>query len=170
MKQVNVQFVYGAGPDNLYGGGLRWLQSEVKGQFGDKIYSPSIIDYTEYEKLVDRFASWNDPTILIGHSCGCNPITFIAHKFTRKIPFILCIAPSVFCPVATIPANVARVTQATSWWGDVFNLGGRLLARKAAGNTTSVIDEIKTGLGHVPAPYSNDVRSKLIAEIGRALA
>lgn len=169
-KQVNLQLVYGAGPDNLYGGGLRELQKAVKAVFGEQVYSPSILDYTEYEALIERYAGWSDPTIFVGHSCGCNPITHIQYKFPRRrVPFLLAIAPSMFCPVAYITPNVERATQATSNALDMFNIFGRQLVQPASGNNKTKIDVIRTNMGHVAAPYSPFVKQRLLSEVQLAL-
>jgi hypothetical protein len=168
---VNVQFVYGAGNDTMFGGGLRWLQTAVKKEFGDKVYSPRILDYTEYETLYRLLQKWKDDTILIGHSCGNNPITAAAVKFSmERIPYLLCIAPSIYCPVSALPPNVGRATQATSNAFDFFNPGGRQLLRPSGVNNKTKIDVIATGASHLNAPYSAAVRDRLLKEIRLALA
>lgn len=168
---INVQFVYGAGNDTLFGGGLRELQNSVKSRFGPKVYSPRIIDYTEYETLVRLLQKWNDPTILVGHSCGCNSITHAALALSmERIPYLLAIAPSIFCPVATLPPNVGRATQATSWAGDWFNPFGRTLLRASGINNKTKIDVIATGSSHLNAPFSLAVKARLLKEVELALA
>jgi hypothetical protein len=170
MTQINVQFVYGAGNDNLFGGGLRELQSAVKAKFGNKVYSPRIIDYTEYETLLRLLRQWNDPTILVGHSCGCNAVTHAAVALSmERIPYLLAIAPSIYCPVAALPPNVARATQATSNPFDFFNPFGRTLLSKSPVNNKTHLDVISTGMAHVSAPYSAAVKKRLLAEIDMAL-
>lgn len=168
---INVQFVYGAGNDTAFGGGLRWLQDAVKKEFGTKVYSPRIIDYTEYQTLLRLLQRWNDPTILVGHSCGCNSITAAALALSmERIPYLLAIAPSIFCPVQALPPNVGKATQATSWFGDMFNPGGRTLLYKSGVNNKTKLDVIATGQGHLNAPYSTAVRDRLLQEIRAALA
>lgn len=168
---VNVQFVYGAGNDNLYGGGLRSLQSAVVTTFGSKVYSPRIIDYTEYQTLLRLLKQWKDPTILVGHSCGCMAITNAALELSMEpIPYLLGIAPSVYCRVAPLPPNVGRATQATSTAADFFNLGGRTLLSVSPINNKTKLDVIRTGLPHVQAPYSKAVRDRLLTEVRNALA
>lgn len=170
MTQINVQFVYGAGNDNLFGGGLRDLQAAVKAKFGSKVYSPRIIDYTEYETLLRLLRQWNDPTILVGHSCGCNAVTHAAVALSmERIPYLLAIAPSIYCPVAALPPNVARATQATSNPFDFFNPFGRTLLSKSPVNNKTHLDVISTGMAHVSAPYSAAVKKRLLAEIDMAL-
>lgn len=168
---VNVQFVYGAGNDTLFGGGLRWLQDEVNRTFGDKVYSPRIVDYTEYETLLRLLRKWNDPTILVGHSCGCNAVTHAAVVLSmERIPYLLAIAPSIYCPVAPLPPNVARATQATSNAFDFFNPGGRTLLSVSPINRKTKLDTIWTGKTHLNAPYAVPVRDRLLTEVRNALA
>lgn len=167
---INVQFVYGAGPDNLFGSGLRELRDEVVKKFGAKVYVPRIIDYTEYETLLRLLRKWQDPTILVGHSCGCMSITQAALAISmERVPYLMAIAPSIYCPVAALPNNVRRATQMTSWWGDFFNPGGRNLLYKTGANTTTVLDFIYTGYGHVPAPFAPVVGKRLLAEVDLVL-
>lgn len=172
---INVQFVYGAGSDALFGGGLRQLQADVAANFkttGPRadVYMPRILDYTEFDTLDRLMAKWNDPTILVGHSCGCMSITAAARKNSMKrVPFLMAIAPSIYCPVSVIVNNVKRATQATSWWGDFFNPGARLLLSTSGANNVTKLDVIKTGMGHVQAPYSPAVSARLLSEVKLAL-
>ena len=167
---VNVQFVYGAGNDTMFGGGLRELQAEVVKAFGNKVYSPRIVDYTEYDTLVRLLSKWKDPTILVGHSCGCMSVTKATVSLSMTpFPYIMAIAPSIYCPVAALSPNVARATQASSWWGDFFNPFSRQLLSRSAINNKTVIDVISTGASHLNAPYSPLVKTRLLAEVKRAL-
>lgn len=168
---INVQFVYGAGNDILFGGGLRWLQDEVKSTFGGKVYSPRVLDYTEYDTLLRLLRRWNDPTILVGHSCGCMAITNAAVAVSmERIPYLLAIAPSIYCPVAPLPPNVAKATQATSNALDFFNPFGRTLLKPSSINGKTAVDTISTGKAHLNAPYAIKVRDRLLTEIRHALA
>lgn len=168
---INVQFVYGAGNDTLFGGGVRWLQSAVKEKYGDAVYSPRILDYTEYDTLVRLLQKWKDPTILVGHSCGCNSITNAAlANSMEKVPYLLAIAPSIYCPVARLTPNVVKATQATSNAFDFFNPGGRTLLSLTPTNNKTKLDVIRTGLSHLNAPYSPLVMNRLLVEVGSALA
>jgi hypothetical protein len=168
---INVQFVYGAGNDTMFGGGLRYLQNTVIGTFGGKVYSPRILDYTEYETLLRLLRRWNDPTILVGHSCGCHAIAHAAVAVSmERVPYLLAIAPSIYCPVAPLPPNVGRATQATSNAFDIFNPGGRTLLKASSVNNKTKIDTIWTGKPHLTAPYSVAVRDRLLTEVRNALA
>ena len=168
---INVQFVYGAGNDTLFGGGLRDLQAAVKAKFGKSVYSPRIIDYTEYETLLRLLRQWNDPTILVGHSCGCMSVTNAALALSmERIPYLLAIAPSIYCPVAALPPNVGRATQATSNPFDFFNPFARQLLYLSPVNNKTKLDVITTGYGHVQAPYSPAVKARLLKEVELALA
>lgn len=168
--QINLQFVYGAGPDNLFGGGLRWLQSGAVAEFGAKIYSPRVIDWTEYDTLRRLLAKWKDPTILVNHSCGNWSGTKAAVELSMEpIPYMMCIAPSMFCSPSPLPPNVRRATQVTSNYLDPFNLGARQLVRKSPVNNKTVLDTLWTGKPHVTAPYSEAVRDRLFDEIRLAL-
>lgn len=167
---INVQFVYGAGNDTMFGGGLRDLQAAVKSKFGPAVYSPRIVDYTEYETLLRLLRQWNDPTILVGHSCGCNAITHAAVALSmERIPYLLAIAPSIYCPVAALPPNVGRATQATSNAFDFFNPGGRTLLRNSPINNKTKLDVISTGMSHLNAPYNATVKKRLLDEVAAAL-
>lgn len=168
---INVQFVYGAGNDAMFGGGLRSLQEAVIKTYGSQVYCPRIIDYTEYDTLVRLLGKWKDPTILVGHSCGCMSVTRAAVALSMEpIPYLMAIAPSIYCPVVPLSPNVARATQASSWALDFFNPFSRQLLTKSPVNTKTVIDTISTGATHLNAPYSAAVKSRLLAEIKRALA
>lgn len=171
---VNLLGIYGAGPDEGpfgFGGWLKQLIDEMKAEFKDAIYVPRLIDYTEYATLKRLLAKWKDPTILVTHSCGSNAATHAAVELSMEpIPYMLCIAPSMFCPSAPLPPNVRRATQATSWLGDPFNLGGRQLIKASGVNNKTKIDTIFTGRGHVPAPGAPELRPRLRAEIKLALA
>ena len=172
---VNVQFVYGAGNDTMFGGGLRWLQSEVAKNFttsgsNAQVYMPRILDYTEMATLDRLVSQWKDPTILIGHSCGCMSITAAAIKNSmKKIPFLMACAPSIYCPVSQIANNVQRAHQETSWWGDFFNPGGRTLLSLTSANNKSKLTAVYTNLSHINTPYYQPGRDRLISEIKLAL-
>jgi hypothetical protein len=167
---INVQLVYGAGNDTAFGGGLRFLQDAVKQAFGDAVYCPRIIDYTEYNTLVRLLQRWSDPTILVGHSCGCLSVTRAAVEVSmEKIPYLLAIAPSIYCRVSPLPPNVARATQATSNVFDFFNPGGRMLLSRSSVNNVTKLDSIGTGRTHLQAPYSVAVRDRLLQETRAAI-
>jgi hypothetical protein len=168
---INVQFVYGAGNDTAFGGGLRWLQAAVTAEFANSVYSPRIIDYTEYQTLVRLLNRWNDPTILVGHSCGCLSVTRAAVEVSmERVPYLLAIAPSIYCRVSPLPPNVARATQAISNAFDFFNPGGRMLLSRSNVNNVTKLDSIGTGSTHLNAPYSVAVRDRLLKEIRTALS
>lgn len=167
---INVLFVYGAGNDAVLGIPLREMQAIVKAEFGEAVYSPRVIDYTEYATLVRLLQQWEDPTILVGHSCGCMSITRAAVEFSmEKIPYLMAIAPSIYCQVSPLPPNVGKATQVTSNPFDPFNPGGRMLLSRSAVNGTTVIDEIRSGKSHVLAPKSQEARNRLIQEVRLAL-
>ena len=169
-EQVNVVFVYGAGDDDRWGGGLRYLQDQMKDYFGDKIYSPDVLDHRDLDQLKHELEEWSDPTILIGHSCGGQTVTQAATALsTEVIPYLMVIAPSIFCSPDSVYANVERITQASSAPGDRYNPDNATLISLAPGNTRTVLDVIQTRLPHVEAPYSLQVRDRLIEEIERAL-
>jgi hypothetical protein len=167
---INVLFVYGAGDDSLLGRPLREMQELVKTEFGEAVYSPRVIDYTEYNTLVRLLRQWNDPTILVGHSCGCMSITRAVVELSMEaIPYLMAIAPSVYCRVSPLPPNVGRATQVTSNALDFFNPGARMLLGRSPVNQTTVIDEVRSGLAHVLAPRSIEARQRLVAEVRLAL-
>lgn len=167
---VNVQFVYGAGNDTLFGGALTELRNKTVAQFGPAIYCPRILDWTEYDTLARLLQRWNDPTVLVGHSCGCRSITHAAVAASMKrVPYLMAIAPSIYCAVAPLSPNVTRATQATSWWGDFFNPLGRMLLSTSPVNNKTQLDVIQTGLSHLNAPASPLVWQRLKQEINVAL-
>lgn len=167
---VNVQFVYGAGNDNWYGAALRNLQANTKTKFGDSVYSPRILDWTEMATLDRLVGKWNDPTILVGHSCGCLPVTRTAVvNSMKRIPFIMAIAPSMYCSPQAVTPNVSALCQASSWWGDFFNPGARQLVSRTSNNERTAVSVFTTGLSHLNAPSSPVVKSRLWTEIELAL-
>lgn len=169
---VNVQFVYGAGNDTLFGAALRGLRETVLRSFPNRsaVYCPRILDYTEVQTLDRLVGQWKDPTILVGHSCGCMSITRTAAvNSMKRVPMLLAIAPSIYCPVQPVQVNVARAVQATSWWGDFFNPFARLLLRTAPSNSRTLVGEIKTGLSHLNAPASPEVEHVLLNAIHEVL-
>lgn len=169
--QVNVVFVYGAGNDDKYGGGLRYLQDECVNRFGNRIYSPRIIDHRELDTLIEALLAWSDPTLLIGHSCGGETVTeAVGAVSSEEIPYIMVIAPSIYCMPDPVSGNVERITQATSERGDFYNPRAEILISLTDGNNKTQLDEIYTGMSHLDAPYSDLVRDRLFAEIERALA
>jgi hypothetical protein len=183
--EINLQGVYGAGPDGAFGGGMRWLGDQVKSVMGSSVYVAPLLDYDtrgDYEKLVARLRKWRDPIVLYAHSCGCMVITRAAKEAGVEIRYLMAIAPSVFCPVEPLRPNVIRATQGSSWALDAFNLGSRQLLSVASGNKITKLDVIKTGMGykkpvnkkevklkHVPASYSPLLRDRLVAECRDAL-
>lgn len=167
---INVLFVYGAGNDTLFGGGLRAMQALAIGKFKDKIYSPRIIDWTEYATLVRLLQKWQDPTILVGHSCGCLSITRAALELSmERIPYLMAIAPSIYCEVSPLAVNVGRATQVTSNLFDMFNPGGRKLIHLTESNNKTKLDFMKSGLPHIQAPYYVPAQMRLLKEIEMAL-
>lgn len=163
---LNVQFVYGAGNDALFGGALDGLHQATKAEFGTKIWCPRIIDWTEYNTLVRLLTQWKDPTILIGHSCGVWSVTKAAAELSMEpIPYLMSIAPSMFCSPTPLPPNVLRATQVSSTPFDIFNLGGRQLVTRSAVNKKTQLDVIKSGKTHLFAPGHPDVKARLFAEI-----
>lgn len=169
---VNVQFVYGAGNDVAFGAALRNLREVVLASFPDRkqVYCPRILDWTEAETLNRLVAKWNDPTILVGHSCGCHTITRAASVNSMKpVPLLLAIAPSIYCAVWPIQRNVDRAIQGTSWWGDFFNPGARTLLNLAPSNSRTQLGVIKTGLSHLSAPSSPEVEHVLLNAIHKAI-
>lgn len=170
MSTVNLQFVFGVG-DETFGQYVIQLRNEAMAKFKDRIYCPRILDWTEGVTLNRLLGKWNDPTILAAHSCGNSTITNAAvNNSMEKIPYLCCMAPSIWCSPALLTVNVARATQFTSWWGDGFNPGGRQLLNKASSNNRTALDVVYTGQGHVQTPGSPLVRVRLFQEIERAIS
>jgi hypothetical protein len=168
---VNVQFVYGAGNDQIFGAALRALRETVLRSFPDReqVYCPRILDYTEMQTLSRLVGQWKDPTILVGHSCGCMSITRAAvENSMKRIPLLLAIAPSIYCPVVPLTVNVAKAVQATSWFGDFFNPFGRMLLSRVESNSRTAVESINTGLSHLSAPAAPEVESVLLSSIRAA--
>lgn len=167
---VNLLGVYGAGNDTAFGGGLRELQKLAKQKFGNRVYAPRIVDYTEYNTIIRLLKQWNDPTLLYLHSCGVMSGTAAAvENSMEKIPYICACAPSIYCSPRPLPPNVKRATQFTSNGWDLFNPGGRKLVTKSSINNVTVLDYVKTGSSHVKTPYSPLVQERWLAEIDLAL-
>lgn len=176
MKQINVIFVYGAGPDTGplgTGGGLRQMRDEIILAFKDKVYCPRILDWTEYATLVRLMRQYKDDCLLVGHSCGVYAITRAAVELSmEKIPYLMGIAPSYLCPVGGLPPispNVLRATQVTSWYGDPYNFGGRMLMKVSSINKTTKLDSMYANIIHINAPYYVPAIKRLAFECERAL-
>jgi len=164
--QVNVVFVYGAGNDERYGEAMRDLRDACIKHFGNKIYSPRIIDHRELDTLVEALLAWSDPTVLVGHSCAGETVTQAANRASSEaIPYIMVIAPSVYCDPDPVGANVLRITQASSDNNDPFNPREKTLIAVNTGNDVTVLDVLETGMSHLEAPASELVIERLILEI-----
>lgn len=167
---INVQFVYGAGNDNWFGAALRGLRDDTIDRFGKSIYCPRIVDWTEVDTLNRLVSQWKDPTILVGHSCGCQSATRAAvANSMKRIPFLMAIAPSMYCSPFSITPNVKAACQASSWWGDFFNPGARMLLGVSGTNHVTDLSRFTTGLSHLNAPSSPEVKTRLFTEINLAL-
>ncbi len=171
MTEVNVLFINGMG-GAFTSMSLARLRNRTVAKFGRKIYAPPPVDYKETGLVLRYLDRWKDAQILVGLSCGCSTINAIAQYANKKerIPFAMYYSPSIYCGVGQVSPIVERATQVSSWAVDFFNPGTRRLIAPKSGNTTTKIDEIKTGLSHGTTPDSAAAQQRLFAEIQLALA
>ena len=169
MSEVNVLFINGWG-GAITSTSLAGMRAKTIARFGSSIYCPPPVNYTETGLILRYLEKWTDAQILVGLSCGCSTINAIAHHVSKgeRIPFAMYCSPSMWCGIGTVPPIIRRATQVSSWAGDFFNPGTRRLVVRAPGNTTTHIDEIKTGLAHGSTPSSPLAVDRLYAEILQA--
>lgn len=165
----NVLFIHGAGPNILLGGALETLRNQTIAEFGNKIYAPPAVDWTETGLIGRYLDKWKDVQILVGLSCGCSTINAIAQSRPKeRVPFAMYCSPSRFCSLGYVPPNVERAVQATSNNWDGWNLGGgKIVQRSSSG---SPVDVITTGYGHISSPLHPSVKKRLFDEIRLTLA
>ena len=169
---VNVLFINGWG-GKVTSTSLAALRYRTIRQFGNKIFAPDTVNYTNEAELMRYLDKWVDPQILVMLSCGCSSGNKIAAMRSREvIPYAIYYSPSRLCGILgfPVPANIAKATQVTSNPWDFFNLGAARMIHPSNGNTTSKIDEIYSGMGHGSTPGHAGAQARLWAEIRMALA
>jgi len=167
---INVQFVYGAGPDGGWlGKGLRELRDKVIAEFGEDVYVPDILDHLNDEELSDRVGAWNDPTVLIGHSCGVQTISEIAVEHVSKsIPYLMGIATSRFCKPTPLKENVVRATEIMAN-KNFFNPNETQLLVSRSDDAVTTIEVIESGEGHVESSQADITHETALEEIRTAI-
>ena len=146
---INVQLVYGAGNDVLWGKGITELREKIITTFGEDVFVPRVIDYTEDETLSRLLGKWEDPTVLIGHSCGVGEIAKASVRHSMKpIPYMMGIATSIFCRPMRLAPNVLRATEIMAI-PNFFNPIKKQLLKKSTINTTTEITVVESKVGHV---------------------
>lgn len=146
----NVLFINGWG-NALTSRSIANLRTRTINRFGDQIYAPPPVDYTDTSMLLRYLDKWKDIQLIAALSCGCTTIEAIADARQGEIiPYAIFYSPSIWCGFGRtpVPKNVLKATQATSTPYDIFNPGGRLILKRRAGNTVTKIDEIKTNYSH----------------------
>lgn len=165
----NILFIHGAGPNNFFGGHLEAMRNATVAKFGNKIYAPPAVDYTERGLILRYLDKWKDVQIIVGLSCGCSAINAIAaSRPSERIPYAMYCSPSWFCGVGAVPPNVLRATQVSPSW-DGWNPFGAMLVQPAAGNRITVTDRMNTDRGHVSTPTYPAAVQRLFAEVERTL-
>jgi hypothetical protein len=166
----NILFINGWG-GAITSTSIAGLRNDTVSKFGRKIYAPPPVNHRETGLILRYLEKWQDVQILVALSCGCSTINAIAQhaKKGERIPYAMYCSPSIWCGLGVVPAIVERATQVTSWAGDFFNPGSRMLLQRADGNTTTVIDKMQTSSAHGFTPGAAGVRERLWKEIERTL-
>lgn len=167
----NVLFINGWG-GALTSFSIANLRNRTIAEFGDQIYAPPPVNYTDESMLARYLDKWKDIQILAMLSCGCSVGNKIAALRPKEvIPYAIYYSPSRLCGILgfPVPKNIASATQVTSNPWDGFNLGGMMCIKRASGNTTSKIDEIYSGKAHGWSPDHAGAQARLFAEIRKTL-
>jgi hypothetical protein len=167
----NVLFINGWG-GKVTSASLAALRNRTVMHFGNKIFAPDTVNYTNEEALMSYLDKWKDPQILVMLSCGCSSGNKIAAmRRNEVIPYAIYYSPSRLCGILgfPVPSNIAKATQVTSNPWDMFNLGAARMIKPMRGNTTSQIDEIYAGMPHGSTPGHGGAQARLWAEIRAAL-
>lgn len=164
--EVNVIFINGWGGD-VTSFELASMREAILAEFGRSIYCPPPVNYTETGLILRYLEDWKDPTIFAALSCGCSTVNAVtAHcPPSERIPYAMMMSPSVWCGLGYVQPVVGKATQVTSWAGDFFNPGGRLIVQRAPDNYITQIDEIKSGYAHGWTPRSPLAQRRLAEEI-----
>ena len=167
---INVQFVYGAGPDGGWlGEGLRELRDKVIAEFGEDVNVPDIVDHRDDKELSKRVGAWEDPTVLIGHSCGVQTISEVAIKHdTKSIPYLMGIATSRFCKPVPLKENVLRATEIMAN-KNFFNPQQTQFLVCRSDDTATNIEVIESGEGHVESSQAEITHETALEEIRTAI-
>lgn len=167
---INVLLVFGAGSNRLWGQGITKLREKIINEFSDDVFVPPAIDHTQSISLTRLLGQWDDPTILIGHSCGVRAITkaTIAHPM-KSIPYLMGIATSVFCQPGAVGPNVKKISEVIAN-SNGFNLRERPLIKRKAGNNITEIEKIHSRANHVKSAEVDITHNKAIHEIRRVIA
>lgn len=175
MKEINVLFIHGWGPDALFGGALETLRNNTIAEFGNTIFAPPALDYQEAAKLMAYLARWQDDTVIAGLSCGCGRINMLATQMPKeRIPFAIYYSPSIPCgmnayqKLGAVPPNIERALQVTPSYDWFFNPFRQHLIYAAPGNTTSKIEFMQSDKGHGTTPLYGPAQERFFAEIRRA--
>jgi len=175
MQTINLLGVYGAGNDALFGAALRSLiaaiQADAKANGYEKyLYVPRIVDWTEQSTTIRLMQKWKDPTVVLCHSCGCQTGTMGSVEDSMSpVPFIACMAPSMYCKPVPVANNVGRIVQFSSWAIDGFNPFSRQLISLTGANNKTKLDVISTGYSHLLVPNAPIVHKTCIAEVRKAV-
>lgn len=167
----NILFINGWG-NALTSVSIANLRVRTIKEFGDQIYAPPPVDYTDTTALLRYLDKWKDVQIIAALSCGCTTIEAIANARKGEIiPYAIFYSPSIWCGFGRtpIPSSVLKATQATSNPFDFFNPGGKLILKRGAGNNVTKIDEIKTGRMHGFSPDSPEAQARFWSEIRATL-
>lgn len=167
---INVLLVFGAGSNRLWGQGITNLREKIINEFSDGVIVPPAIDHTQSISLTRLLGQWDDPTILIGHSCGVRAITRVVTEHPMKsIPYLMGIATSVFCKPKPIGPNVKKVTEVIAN-SNGFNRREKQLTKRKVGNNITEVEKIHSRAGHVQSAEVDITHDKAIREIRRVIA
>jgi hypothetical protein len=167
----NVLFINGWG-GSATSRSLAALRQRTIAEFGNAIYAPEPVNYTNEKQIAGWMDKWKDVQILVLLSCGCSAGNKIAAlRPNEVIPYAIYYSPSRPCGILgfPVPPNIAKATQVTSNGWDIFNPGAPMSIYATKGNKTSKIDEIYSGMLHGYTPGHAEAQARLFAEIRASL-
>jgi hypothetical protein len=125
--------------------------------------------YWDTQRVANEIAAAprGDHIVLYGYSCGGNSVTTLSTSFAgRRHMDIAAIQPSVWCGGRELQANVdhAKNTHSPCY----FNFGlGCYRIRRAAGNTTTTIEDITRVRMHLFADLDRQAQADVLRVIAR---
>lgn len=168
---TNILFINGWG-GAMTSFSLANLCYRTRAEFGDQIYAPPPVDYTNEGLLMRYLDKWKDKQILVMLSCGCSAGDKIAAlRPKEEIPFAMFYSPSRLCGILgfPVPKNVAKATEVNSNYFDGFNPGALKMIYPKSGNDTTQIDRMFSGKMHGWTPDYIPAQERLFAEIRATL-
>lgn len=168
---MNTLVLIGLGLGDKYtSGGMIELQQAIK----QKYPNVTVLTYNGarlsgiISMLQTEYKGWD--LIVGGYSWGADNTSIIAAKAGRAIKYLFALQPSVYYPTSPLWANVKEAYCCYNpYWFETGGLGFRELTL-APGNTTTKLVIDPEADSHPQVQYDLNVRAKVMAGIGRALA